>query len=57
MSGYAAAWLSVEDPNEIPDPNEPEDPNDLEDPGIKTGVAVKFHEPFEFERMDGSFFR
>ena len=31
--------------------------NDLEDPGIKTGVAVKFHEPFEFERMDGSFFR
>lgn len=24
-------------------------------PGLKTGVAVKFHQPFEFERMDRSF--
>jgi hypothetical protein len=29
--------------------------NDLEDSGIETGVAVKFHKPFEFERIDSSF--
>ena len=23
----------------------------------RTGIAVKFHKPFEFERMDSSFFR
>jgi hypothetical protein len=31
--------------------------NDLEESGVKIGVAVKFHKPFEFERIDGSFFR
>lgn len=30
---------------------------DQEETGAKTGIAVKFHKPFEFERMDGSFFR
>jgi len=29
---------------------------DEKEPGLKTGVAVKFHQPFEFERMDHSFF-
>lgn len=24
--------------------------------GLRTGIAVKFHQPFEFERMDHSFF-
>jgi len=31
--------------------------NDLEGSGFKSGVAVKFHKPFEFERIDDSFFR
>jgi hypothetical protein len=31
--------------------------NDLEGSVIKSGVAVKFHKPFEFERIDDSFFR
>ncbi len=31
-------------------------PRDADAPGVKTGVAVKFHQPFEFERMDRSFF-
>ncbi|MBC2716433.1 MAG: PilZ domain-containing protein [Desulfobacteraceae bacterium] len=31
--------------------------NDLEEADTKTGIAVKFHTPFEFERIDNSFFR
>lgn len=31
--------------------------DDQEESGVKTGVAVKFHKPFEFERIDGSFSR
>ena len=31
-------------------------PRDTETPDLKTGIAVKFHQPFEFERMDHSFF-
>ncbi len=27
--------------------------DDQEEPGVKTGIAVKFHKPFEFERIDG----
>ncbi len=31
--------------------------NDPKDTDVKTGVAVKFLKPFEFERIDNSFFR
>jgi len=31
--------------------------NDPEKSDVKTGVAVKFHKPFEFERIDSSFLR
>jgi len=30
---------------------------DQEGSGFKSGIAVKFHKPFEFERIDDSFFR
>jgi len=35
----------------------PLETDDLRQSGSKTGIAVKFHKPFEFERIDGSFFR
>ncbi len=31
--------------------------NGQEESGVKTGIAVSFHKPFEFERIDSSLFR
>ena len=30
--------------------------NESVESGAKNGIAVKFHQPFEFERLDSSFF-